>query len=160
MNIIGILFFITLFGFIVYHQTRLFYDRYLKSYKKDFKEYLRERGYEYIDKWDPAKDDWNHSPFVKPPVFSISLVITEPIQWTKIEYYILIAKKSDKYKEFWVEITTSYFRKTKLIFKAGNNIKYNADVINLNKEYCPKCSYMLFNFDEKKCPNCNFHLTN
>ena len=160
MNVIGIIFFIALFVFIVYHQTRLLIDRYLKSYRREFKEYLRQSGYEYVDTWDPGKDDWNHSPFVKPPVFTISLVVTTPVQWTKVEYYIIIAKKSDKYKEFWVEITTSYFRKTKLIFKAGKSIKYNTDVIDLKKDYCPQCGYMIFNFEEKKCPNCDYNLTN
>lgn len=160
MNVIGIIFFITLFGFIVYHQTRLLYDRYLKSYKREFKEYLRQSGYEYVDTWDPGKDDWNHSPFVKPPIFSISLVVTTPVQWTKVEYYIIIAKKSDKYKGFWVEITTSYFRKTKLIFKAGKSIKYNTEAIDLKKDSCPQCGFMLFNFNEKKCPNCDSDLIN
>jgi len=108
----------------------LLYNRYLKSYKKEFKEYLKEIGYEYIDTWDPAEDDWNHSPFVKPPVFSISLVVTTPIQWTKVKYYIVIGKKSDYYKEFWVEITTSYYKNTNLKFISGNNIKYNTDVVN------------------------------
>ena len=160
MDILGIIFFLALFVIGIYNQIKLLYDRYLKSYKNEFNEYLRATGYEYIDTWDPAEYDWNHSPFIKPPVFSVSLIVTTPLQWTKVEYYIVIGKKSDKYKEFWVEITTSYLKKTKLIFKSGNNIIYNPDVVNVKKEYCPQCGYMLFNLNEKKCPNCNFYLTN
>lgn len=157
MDVLGFLFFIVVIVFILYHQFKLVFDRYLRTYKKDYKEYLKSLGYKYIDTWSPLKDDWSHSPFPKPPSFKITFFVTTPLEWTKTEYYIIIAKKSDKFKQFWVEITTSYFCKTKLIFKSGKNIKYNEEIDNLKKEYCPQCGYMIFDLEENNCPNCGFN---
>lgn len=123
LQVIGFLLIIFLFVFLIYHQVRLIYFRYICSYKDEIQKYLNPKGFKLVDTFYPRREDWEHSPYKKPPIFTITLGCL-PHGFTKTEYLVIIAKTtSEKYREFWLEITTTQFCKPVLNFRQGNNTK-------------------------------------
>ncbi|VBB47266.1 hypothetical protein TRIP_D420129 [uncultured Paludibacter sp.] len=124
LQILGVLLLISVFIFLIYHQIRLIYYRHLYTYKKEIRQYLNSKGFKYVNTFYPRNEDWQKSPFNKPPIISVSFIVITPRNFTKTEYLIIIGKTiNEKYREFWLEITTTYFSKPILVFRQGQKIK-------------------------------------
>ena len=156
------LFFLALFSFaiyVIYDQLRLFYNRYLRTYKNEIRTFLGNRNYVLVDTKNPDKKDWLRSPFKKPSNFKFSFIYTTPMNWSKTEYLKIIGCKGELKQEFWLEIDTAYFHKPTLIFKDGHKINKNdlenteTNNIILVKDKCPACGHHLLD-NENKCPEC------
>ena len=158
MDILVLIFIALLFVWFTISTFILFYNRYLRTYKPEIREYLKLKGFEYVETIDPQKEDWAGSPFDKPASFAIGFY-TRGVTWTKYEYLIAIGVKHQKYQQFWIELKTSYFQKPKLVFRDGKRINYSQLSNSENfLENCPSCGFVLFNNDDKKCPNCGYEL--
>ncbi|APG64155.1 hypothetical protein LPB136_01695 [Tenacibaculum todarodis] len=100
-------------------------NRYFKKDNVQFEEYFRNRGYKFIQKQRPTKEDWKRSPFKKPKPVKISLISVNilgiPSSFDDDEYYILDVVKNNKKEIFWVEIKSRTLSKPKLIFKKQIN---------------------------------------
>jgi DNA-directed RNA polymerase subunit RPC12/RpoP len=144
--------------YLLFNTIKLFYNRYLRTYKLEINEYLRQKGYKYVETFSAKKKDWSRSPIKMPSQYELG-PFTRGVQWTKYEYLIIVGERNQKYHEFWLEIKTSYFQKSKLIFSDGQRINY---IDNKNSELvienCPNCGYMLFSNDDINCPDCGFKL--
>ncbi len=144
-------------------QTKLLYRRYLKSYKLEIETYLKSHGFTFEDAHSPDKNDWNNSPFVKPPFFRLSLFVVTingtPVTWTDKKYKIIETYEG---KRIWLEIETTYFRKPVLAFQFGKKGKanksqklHNRNIIAVT-EKCPACGQLLSEND-LECPDCGLN---
>lgn len=132
----------------------LTYNRYIRTYKSEIREYLAAQKINYIETNGLNKLDRKRNPFRNELYIQIGNY-TRGIKWTKYEYLIVIGEKNKTYQEYWLELKTTYFRKPKLVFKAGRIINYEKDEnTELRNENCPNCSFMLFNNNDLNCPNC------
>lgn len=162
-EIILLVFAISFAIFITVGQTKLLYRRHLKSYRMEIETYLKSHGFTLEDSHSPNKNDWNNSPFVKPPVFRLSLVVISingsPVTWTDKKYKIIETLEG---KRLWLEIETTYFRKPILTFKFGKKEKpsrtqklHSQNIISVT-EKCPACGQHLSE-NELECPDCGLN---
>lgn len=149
------------FLFLLYSEFRIIYNRYLRSYKKEIREYLYTQNLDFVDSISPSSNDWKKSPFKEPNKIEFRFVYFRGIRWTKTEYLKIIACKNDKFQEFWVEIYTVYFLKPKLLFKEGNRI-HKKDIESLDNvpiivtDKCPACGFLISK-NESICPDCGLN---
>lgn len=140
-------------------QAKLLYRRHFKSYKTDIINYLEEKKLTLLDVLYVRKEDWKVSPFTKPSETKFSFfVITingTVVKWNDKKYRII---ETNEGKSIWLEIDTTYFKKTKLSFKnqkkSKNGLK-NARIKNVT-DNCPACGYGLSKFDIE-CPECGLN---
>ena len=101
-------------------QGRILYYRHFKSYDKEIVDFLKTHNYEFIEKRKPNNEDWQKSPFKKPPVFEMSFPSIRinglPVTWTGLRYKVITGSKQNKTKRIWLEIKTTYFKKPVLNF--------------------------------------------
>ena len=108
---------------IIFEQIRLFYNGYLRSYKKEISVFLEIRNYVLVDTIKPKKKDWQRSPFKKPATFQFKgFYYTNGLIWSQTKYRKIIGSKGEKFQEFWIEINNTFFHKPILIFKDGHMI--------------------------------------
>lgn len=116
-----ILFFILL---IIFIQIRLLYFRYLKTYKSEMIAFLEKEGLQFVEFYYPKNENWQNCPFLKPKDFEVKVGVFKvnnlPITYTNKEYLILVGYDKFTTKDYWLEITTSYFKKPRLLFKENN----------------------------------------
>ena len=107
----------------MFEQIRLFYNRYLRSYKKEISAFLDIRNYVLVETIRLKKKDWQRSPFKKPVNFQfIGFYYTNGLIWSQTKYRKIIGSKGEKFQEFWIEINNTFFHKPILIFKDGHMI--------------------------------------
>jgi len=120
--------------FFIYQQARLIYNRYFRTYTTEITSYLDNNGFEFKDTLYPNEKEWSKAPFSKPPRFKVGFVLIEIngafVTWTSKEYLIVQGKKKDKIQEFWLEISTTYFRRPTLTFRKGRLIRNNESETN------------------------------
>ena len=114
----------------------------------------------------PDNSDWTRSPFSKPPnlvlLFAFITINGRIVRWTNREYLIAEGEKAQNHQEFWIEISTTYFRKPAVAFREGRSIrkKENKDVTEAKyvivKDKCPACGLKLAGND-KLCPDCGLN---
>ncbi len=149
--------------FITAVQTKIFYRRYLKSYKQEIYDFFTTHGLTVQDIYTPDKNDWTNSPFNKPPSFKLSLVIISIngslVTWTDQKYKII---QTDKGQRIWLEIETTYFKKPKLTFKFGekekssNSRKLQNRSVHVVTDNCPACGTRI-NDRDMECPECGLN---
>ena len=123
-DILGIFLISTIVTIVVIVQVRMIYLRYFKSFHTDSIEYLSLRNLEFIASRKPNIKDWENSPFKRVKDFEISFVnITiagVPVNFTTKKYRLITYRQKEKEKQLWLEIQTSFFKKTKLNFHKGS----------------------------------------
>jgi hypothetical protein len=94
LEIAGFLIIGFLIIFLIYQQTRLIYNRCIRTYKKEIKEYLNNKKYEYIETQYPNEKDWSKGPFAKPSKSKLSFVLIHIngifISWSNKDYLIIV----------------------------------------------------------------------
>jgi len=166
LELIGYIFGGFCIAFLIYQQARLIYNRYFRTYKKEIREYMDKKGFEYVDSIYPNEKDWTKSPFSKPPKFKFSFVLNQIngtfVSWTNRNYLIITGQRKEKIQEFWLEIVTTYFQKPNLSYREGRSIKSNESEINKGVNFvkvgekCPACGFKLMTSD-KICPDCGLN---
>ncbi|GAA3793042.1 hypothetical protein GCM10022271_26590 [Corallibacter vietnamensis] len=145
--------------FLTIGQAKLLYRRHFKSYKPDILNYLEEKKLTLLDILYVRKEDWKESPFAKPSETKFSfLAITingTVVKWNDKKYRIIETKEN---KSIWLEIDTTYFKKTKLTFKnqKKSRNKLKNIIINQVTDKCPACGYRISKSDNK-CPDCGLN---
>ena len=147
-------------------QIRLFYNRYLRTYRIEIKNFLSSKGFELIDTRYPNDADWSRSPFSKPPQIGLLLAFVtingRIVSWTNLEYLIVEGEKQQNQREFWIEIKTTYFQKPILAFRDGRTIskkeinKSRERIFVKVKDKCPACGFRITEND-KSCPDCRLN---
>tara|TARA_R110002167_G_scaffold91462_11_gene246187 strand:+ start:3174 stop:3503 length:330 start_codon:yes stop_codon:yes gene_type:complete len=106
------------------YQIRLYYYRYFKSYNAEIKAFMSSHNYQLIEIRKPNKEDWNTSPFKKPKVFEVSIMVFQinklPIAWTDLKYKVLTIENNRRKNQIRIEIKTTYFKKPHLNFKTSD----------------------------------------
>ena len=120
-DVILIIVIASLIVFVKFQQGRMFYLRSWKSFKTDISDYLESKNLEFVDSKHPDNIDWKKSPFQKPKGIQVKLAVIKingvPVKWTDKQYKVVRYKNKGKEKTMWVEIETTYFKKTKFNFK-------------------------------------------
>lgn len=133
------------------------YNRYLRNYEKEINSYLSRHGLTFSKKYRPTNEDWKNSPFEKPKIFSISIITVNQELFSMEKYRIIDTFQNNK---IWLEITTTFFCKPKLIFKnepkeaEQRTIK---EIENQITDNCPACGYIILEND-LDCPACGLRL--
>ena len=166
MELIGYIFGGFCILFLIYQQARLIYNRYLRAYKIEIKSYLDNKGFEYKETLYPNEKEWSKAPFSKPPRFKVGFVLIKIngtfVTWTSKDYLIVQGQKKDKIQEFWLEISTTYFRRPTLTFREGRSIRNKESETNKDIKFikvgekCPACGFKLSTID-KLCPDCGLN---
>lgn len=166
MELVGYIFSGFCIAFLIYQQARLIYNRYLRTYKNEINKFLDNKGFQYKETEYPKEKDWSKSPFSKPPRLNVGFVLIKIngmfVTWTSKDYLIVHGQKKDKIQEFWLEISTTYFRRPALTFLEGRSIKNNESLTNKDinfvevVEKCPACGFKLLTTD-KLCPDCGLN---
>ena len=167
MEVVAILIFAGVFiAFFTYQQLRLINNRYIRSYKAEIDDYLKDKGLKFLDSSIPTIKDWSKSPFSKPSNFEVKFILLKLngtfITWTKKNYLLIKAKKNETVNEFWLEIVTTYFKNSKMTFKAANkslNKKpkktEKVEFVNVG-ENCPACNFKI-SIKDAQCPDCGLN---
>lgn len=152
-----VLIIITFYVFV--QSIRLFYNRYLRTYKQEIRAYLNNKDVNFIETYYPRKKDKKRSPFEDQEIHFQLVYTRGGFRWTKYEYLIVIGEKNNRFQEFWLEIKTTFLRAPKLVFKSGSIINYKKEIESeVIDEYCPSCGCLIFNFEETLCTNCGHNL--
>ena len=135
----------------------LHYNRYFRNYDKEINSYLSRNGLTFSRKHKPTNEDWENSPFEKPKLFSISIITVNYESFSAKKYRIIDTFQNNK---IWLEITTTFFCKPKIIFK--NEPKEVAprttkEIENQITDNCPACGYLTLESD-LECPDCGLTL--
>lgn len=139
-TLLGILIFGSFALYITINQVIVIYNRHFRGYNKEIVDFLQGKSLKLRETYSPTEQDWIRSPFERPKMFEMSLVLLTingiPIQWKHKSYLIVIAEsKKGKHERYWLEINTIYFQKPKLSFRKGNfcrNQTSNANNKNVN----------------------------
>lgn len=118
---------VALIGTLFFYHARLIYDRYLRSYDEEVLSYLREKGFEHHTTLSMYSEDWPRSPFKKPPAVQFSWVIIRIngmyVDWTRKDYKRIVGKRGSQFREFWMQVTTTYFERPQIVFHKGRVIR-------------------------------------
>lgn len=148
--------------FITVGQMKLLYRRHLKSYNFEIVDYLRNHKLTLQEVYSPRKEDWQNAPFKKPQRIKISLFVTTIngmlVIWNDQKYKVI---QTNDGKTIWLEIDTTYFKKTKLTFrivgklKKSKNKSHHRNVRRVTTS-CPACGFHLIETDFE-CPDCGLN---
>jgi hypothetical protein len=168
MNFFGYLFVIFFVGLIItllIVKGILFYNRNLRTYKIEIREWLQTQQFELVDTRFPTTKDWINGPFVKPSSVSspIDYIPDSGMKYKDKDYIVIIGKNQKGYREFWLEIESEMGSKPILNFRTGkviepNEIRTKKDNVRYIKvhDVCPACSCKLEG-NEKECPDCGLY---
>ncbi len=106
--------------FLMIEQIKLITRRYFFGYNKEIDEYLKQNKLTFYDSRFPNNLDWKRSPFTKPNTSAISLssnikMMGIQVTWNKKEYKLIETQEGIS---LWLEISTTYFKKPKLVFRS------------------------------------------
>lgn len=125
--------------------------------------YLQKNNLELIGYDYPKMKDWENSPFEKSKGFTFSFFLYKinglSVSSGNKKYLIFVGHDNSIQKEFWLEVTTSFFYKPKLVFKENINTKVFDNNLFMKTNYievldnCPACGFKLKTSD-LFCPDC------
>jgi|GEM_PF-1757206 len=164
-------FIIVLMGLVIwlsYVQLRTMYDRHLRGYHQEIREYLISNSLKLVDIRYPNQFDWMDNCFPEPYIskvggFMLQINDINPFMDHK-QYKIVDAlTDTDQRVRVWIEIDTSFFHSTKLKFKQKLVNTFFAPMENIPNEgsvtvttKCPACGWTL-DGSETQCPECELH---
>lgn len=154
-----IIFGLTIFVLLFIANFKLVYRRFLKSYKPEIEKYLKEHNLNLGTTYAPDNNDWEASPFKKPPSFSFGFYNIVGLSWNDQKYRII---ETNKGKRIWLEIDTTFFHKPKLTFRFGMKEKLDKDTGFRNRNIvvvtnnCPACGCSQKEYDFE-CPDCGLN---
>ncbi len=164
-QIMGIALAVFVIGWFFYQQIRLNYNRNWRSYEKEIRKYLETDKLEYMSHDRPTDEEWQDSPFEKPPRIKFSLVMFQVngvnSSFSHEKYRLIKAKDSKgKLREIWLEIHTAYFFSPQLNFKdpaKKRKIPVGPHTATVGiKGKCPACGHPVQSTDSD-CPDCGLH---
>lgn len=109
-------------AFLVYKTGELLYNRHLRDFDSRLEEYLRKHGLTLHSTKEPEREDWNTSPFEKPPKVKVSFgsikVLGIPVSPSDTEYKVITAvDASNNELKVWMKVTTTFMARTRVEFK-------------------------------------------
>lgn len=125
--------------------------------------YLQKNNLEFVGYDYPTKKDWENSPFEKSKAFTFTFFQFKinglPVFSNNKKHLIFVAHNDFVQKEFWLEITITFFYKPKLVFKENTNAKVIDNDLFIKTNYvevvdsCPACGFKVRDSD-LFCPDC------
>lgn len=164
--IVGV--FVAIIGWFIYIQLRTMYDRYIREYRFEIREYLIANSLTLVEIRYPNKFDWMDQCFPEPHFAKLGFVLVQINHlystWSDKRYKVIeTVNESEESVRVWLEIYTEFFSKTRLTFRQKVLKTYfGPKEGNLDTETvlvsgkCPACGWSL-NGNEEICPECELH---